>query len=68
MRSHNKTLFSKVSKILAEFNKVFNFESLSFIFCKNLIETLHAPCCCLYFLKENLTQNVYYGKFSKCIS
>ena len=26
MRSHNKTFFSKVSKILAEFNKVFSFE------------------------------------------
>ena len=26
MRSHNKTFFSKVSKMLAEFNKVFNFE------------------------------------------
>ena len=26
MRSHSKTFFGKVSKILAEFNKVFNFE------------------------------------------
>ena len=26
MRSRKKTLFSKVSKILAEFNEVFNFE------------------------------------------
>ena len=26
MKSHNKTFFSNVSKILAEFNKVFNFE------------------------------------------
>ena len=26
MRSHNKAFFGKVSKILAEFNKVFNFE------------------------------------------
>ena len=26
MRSHNKTFFSKVPKILAELNKIFNFE------------------------------------------
>ena len=43
MRSHNETFFSKVSKILVEFDKVFSFESLSFMFCKNLIETLYAP-------------------------
>ena len=43
MRSHSKTFFSKVSKILTKFNKVFNFENLSFMFSKNLTETLYAP-------------------------
>ena len=28
MRSHNKKFFSKVSNILAEFNKVLNFENV----------------------------------------
>ena len=41
MRSHNKKFLSKVSKILAEDNKVFNFKSSSFMFCQNLIKTLY---------------------------
>ena len=42
MRSHNnKKIFSKVSKILAEDNKVFNFKTSSFMLCQNLIKTLY---------------------------
>ena len=41
MRSHNKTLFSKASKVLAEFNKVLNFEVPHLYAAKNLIETLY---------------------------
>ena len=41
MRSHKEKFLSKVSKILAEFNKLFSFKSSSFMFCKNLIETLY---------------------------
>ena len=43
MRSHNKTFFGKVSKILAEINKVLNFEKFVIYVLQNLIETLYAP-------------------------
>ena len=44
MRSYNKTFFGKVSKILAELNKVSNFEKfLIYLMCQNLIETLYVP-------------------------
>ena len=35
----------------------------SFMFCQNLIETLHVPVAIYVFLTGNLTQNVYNGKF-----
>ena len=41
MRSHNKKFLSKVSKILAEDNRYLVFKSSSFMFCQNLIKTLH---------------------------
>ena len=42
-RSHNWTLFNKVSKIFSEFMKVFNFKSSWFMFCQNLIEIIYVP-------------------------
>ena len=39
--SHSKTFFSRVSKIFADLNLVFNFEKFLFMFCQNLIETLY---------------------------
>ena len=68
MRSHNKTFFSKVSKILAEFNKVFDFEKFVIYVLQKFNGNLICTCYYLYFLIENLTQIVYSGKFSKCIS
>ena len=41
MRSHSKKFLIKVSKILAEDNKVFNFKTSSFILCQKLFETLY---------------------------
>ena len=41
MRSHNKKTLSKLPKILAEDNKVFNFKTSSFMLSQNLIKTLH---------------------------
>ena len=41
MMPHNKEILSKVSKILAEDNKVFSFKTSSFMLCQNLIETLY---------------------------
>ena len=41
MRPHTKKILSKVSKILAEDNKVFNFKTFSFMLCQNLIKTLY---------------------------
>ena len=65
MRSHNKKILSKGSKILAEDNKVSSFKTYSFMLCQNLIKTLYVLTgCCLYFLIGNATQNVYNGKFS----
>ena len=43
MRLHNKTFFSKVSKVLAEFSKVFNLKSSSFMLCQNLFENSYVP-------------------------
>ena len=40
MRSHSKKILSKLSKILAEDNMVFNFKTSSFMLCQNLIKTL----------------------------
>ena len=64
MKSHDKTFFSKVSKILAEFNKVFNFEKCAIYVLQKFNWNLTCICWCLYFLIENLPQNVYNGKFS----
>ena len=61
MRPHNKTFFGKVSKILPELSKVFNFEKFPFMFNRNLLETSYTPV--VIFLKGNLTQNVYSCKF-----
>ena len=41
IRSYNKTFFRKVSKILAEFDKLFNFEKFLIYALPNLIETLY---------------------------
>ena len=39
-RSHSKTFFGKVSKIIAEVHQVFNFEKLLIYVCQNIIEIL----------------------------
>ena len=45
IRSHNKTLFSKVSKILPEFDKVFNSEKfLIYVFPKFNCDLTCASC------------------------
>ena len=64
MRSHNKTFFSKVSKILTEFNKLFNFERfLIYVFSK--VQLNPYMCCLLFiFLNRKSDPNVYVGKFS----
>ena len=43
IRLHNKTLFSKISKIMAEFDKVFKFEKFLIYVFQSLIVTLHVP-------------------------
>ena len=63
MRSHNETLFNKVSKILDEFNKVFNFENFLIYVQPKFNWNLICICCYLYFLILNLTQNFYNCKF-----
>ena len=61
MRLYNKTFFSKASKVLADFNKVFHFENfLSQKFNWNFIW----DSCPSYFYVGNLTQNVNNSKFS----
>ena len=59
MRSHNKTFFRKVSKILVEFNKVFNFEKFVIYVLQKFNRNFICTRCYLYFFTENLTQNVY---------
>ena len=49
MQSDNKKFLSKVSKILAEDNKVFNFNTSSFMLCQNLIKILYVLVV-VYFL------------------
>ena len=63
IRSHNKICFSKISKLLAELNEVFNFEKFLIYLYQNLIESY--VCWLVFiFLIGNLTQNVYSSKFS----
>ena len=64
MRSHNKNFLSKVSKILAEDNKVFNFQKFFIYVLPEFNLNLICAGCCLCFLIENSTQNVYNFKFS----
>ena len=57
------TAFCKISKILAEFNKVFNFEKSLIYALPKFNWNLISAGCYLYFSIGNLTQNVYNGKF-----
>ena len=41
MKSHDKTFFSKFSKLLAQLNEVFNFEKFLIYVLQNSIETLY---------------------------
>ena len=59
MRSNNKTVFQKGSKLLAEFGKVFNFEQFLIYALLNFNLNFKLNGCYLYFLIENSTQNVY---------
>ena len=52
-----------VSKILAEFSKVFNFEKSLIYALPKFNRNLMSAGCCLYFSIGNLTWNVYNGKF-----
>ena len=54
MRSHNKKFLSKVSKILAEDNKVFIPKSSSFMFCQNFIKILHVLVVTLFLITKDL--------------
>ena len=53
----------KISKILAEFSKVFNFEKSLIHALAKFNWNLMSAGCYLYFSTGNLTQNVYNGKF-----
>ena len=65
MRSHSKKFLSKVSKILAEDNKVFSFLKFLIYAFPEFNQNLICAGCCLYFLIGNSNQNVYnYDKFS----
>ena len=65
MRPQNKTFFGKVSKILAQFNKVFDFEKFLIYVQPKFNGNLIFTCCYLYFLIGNLTLNVYNCTFYK---
>ena len=54
----------KVSKLFAEFHQVFNFEKFLIYVLPKFKWNLICASCYLYFLIENLTQNVHNGKFS----
>ena len=54
-KSHNKTFFGEVSKIFAEFEKVFNFEKFQIYVFPKLKLNLICASCCLDFLIGNLT-------------
>ena len=54
----------KVSKILAEFNKVINFEKFLIYVLPNFNWNFVCASCYLNFWIANVTQNVYNGKFS----
>ena len=53
----------KIPKILAEFSKVFNFEKSLIYSLPKFNWNLMSAGNYLYFLKGNLAQNVYNGKF-----
>ena len=52
-----------VSKILADFSKVFNFEKSLIYALPKFNRNLMSTGCYVYFSIGNLTQNVYNGKF-----
>ena len=58
MRLHNKADSNKVSKILFEFKKIFNFER----FLVNVLPKINWNS--VYFPVANLAKNVYNSKFS----
>ena len=52
-----------LSKILAEFHKVLNFEKFMIYVLPKSNWNLICAGCHLYYLIENLTQNIYNAKF-----
>ena len=62
MRLYRKTSFSKAFKVLADFNKLFNFEKFLTYVCQKFNRNLIWDGCCLYFYVGNLTQNVNNSK------
>ena len=64
MTSHYRTFFRKISKLLGDLNEVFNFKYILIYVLPEFNLNPICASCCLYYLRENLTQDVYNDIFT----